>query len=212
LPALDVTGLTLSSLRPAEFCAEMVTWRTPRCLPILLLAWLSLPGALGCTSIDGPASDVDEWKGEWRQRAVRLRDGASAGATAVGDSIGTAYRGVRGGFEDPQERGFGPYPKGFADAIRRHMLRFEGVGNQASFQFGKPERAYMNRGILAGGEIEWQGWAVDVSVETKSFAGQSRSKAYVVRMTDGEVEEVQDAGYAGAIRRLTPSEPASAAK
>lgn len=190
----------------------MVIWRTPRSPLLLLLAWLPLLGPLGCTSIDGPTAEVDEWKGEWKGRAVAVKDGTAAGAKAVGKSIGTAYRGVRDGFEEPNPAGFGPFPKGFASAIRRHMLRFEDVSEDASFKFGKPERAYMNRGILAGGEIEWQGWLVDLEIGTKTFAGQIRTKAYVVRMTDGEVEEVQDAAYTGTIRRLSQDqEPASAA-
>jgi hypothetical protein len=67
----------------------------------------------------------------------------------------------------------------------------------------------MNAGILAGGEVEWQGWLVDVEIETPTFAGQKRSKAYVVRMRDGEVEEVHDARYAHALRRVEPASPAS---
>jgi hypothetical protein len=189
----------------------MVTWHTPRCLLPLLASLLLLLGA-GCTSIDGPTEDVDEWEDGWKERAVKVKDGAAAGASAVGESIGTAYKGVRDGFEEPNPNGYGPYPKGYAAAIRRHMLRFEGVPEEATFQFGKPERAWINDGILAGGEIEWQGWVVDLEIGTKSFAGQLRTRGYVVRMTDGEVEEVQDADYAGMIRRLEPREPASAAK
>lgn len=199
----------------------MVIRRTP-------LSWLALPrlallrlallplglallGLPGCTSIDGPTRNVDQWKKHWSKRATEVKDGAARGAEAVGDSLGTAYRGVRDGFEDPRKGAYGPYPKGYAEAIRSHMLRFEGVPQDASFRFGKPERGYINRGILAGGEIEWQGWLVDMEIETTSFAGQKRTKAYVVRMTDGEVVEVVDAAYAGAIHRLS-QEPASRAK
>lgn len=52
---------------------------------------------------------------------------------------------------------------------------------------------------------------MDLKVETTTFAGQKRSKAYVVRMTDGEVVEVVDAEYAGAIHRVS-QEPAARAK
>jgi len=192
----------------------MVIWRTPRGLKALLVAPLLMLGTQGCTSIDGPTEDVDSWKSGWKSRAVAVKDGAAAGASAVGRSMGTAYHGVRDGFEDPDDRAYGPFPKGFAEAIRRHMLRFEGTPKDASFRFGKPEKAYMNAGILAGGQIEWQGWVVDVRVETKSFAGQTRAKGYAVRMTNGEVEEVQDADYAKAsIHRLSEeARPASAAK
>ena len=184
----------------------MVTWRTPRRLLALLLVLTWLGPA--CSSIDGPSSDVDTWKDDWKGRAVAVKDGAARGAEVVGDSLGTAYRGVRDGFEEPGAGAYGPYPKGYAEAIRRHMLRFEGTPDDASFKFGKPERGYMNDGILAGGEIEWQGWLVDLEVETTTFAGQKRTKAYVVRMSDGEVVEVQDAAYAGMLRRVGPASPA----
>lgn len=185
----------------------MVIWRTLRRLLLLLVLGLTLQGGAACTSIDGPTEDVKTWKSSWKHRAVAVKDGAARGAEAVGDSLGTAYRGVREGFEDPEEGRYGPYPKGFAGVIRRHMLRFEGIPEDASFRFGKPEKGYMNRGILAGGEIEWQGWLVDVEVETTTFAGQKRVKPYVVRMTDGEVEEVEDGAYAGAIQRLADDTP-----
>ncbi len=194
---------------------EMVIWRTPRDPKALLLAPLLLGlllGTQGCTSIDGPTEDVDSWKTSWKNRAVAVKDGAAAGAAATGRAMGTAYSGIRDGFEEPTADAYGPYPKGFADAIRRHMLRFEGTPKDASFRFGKPEKAFMNAGILAGGKIEWQGWVVDVEVETSTFAGQKRSKSYTVRMTDGEVEEVQDARYAEAsVHRLSQQEPAAAA-
>ncbi|MGH0028809.1 MAG: hypothetical protein ACQGVC_03390 [Myxococcota bacterium] len=196
-------------------------WRTPRCrwsslaaAPPLLVAGVLAAALLGCTSIDGPTEDVDTWKESWKGRAVAVKDGAAAGAVAVGDSIGTAYTGIRDGFEDPEADAFGPAPKRYAERIRKHMIRFEDVPRDASFQFGAPERGYMNAGILAGGKVEWQGWLVDVEVETTTFAGQKRSKAYVVRMTQGEVEEVHDAQYTHALRRLEPrtERPASAAK
>ena len=214
LPPRDVTAVTNPTCRPSAEGLQMVMWRTPRSPLAFLAAWLLCLGPLACTSIDGPTSDVDEWKKDWSTRATAVKDGAAAGAQAVGRSMGTAYRGVREGFEEPDASAYGPYPKGYADAIRRHMLRFEGVPKEASFRFGKPEKAYMNAGILAGGEIEWQGWVVDVAVETTTFAGQKRSKAYAVRMTNGEVEEVQDAAYAKAsVHRLSDeTQPAAVAK
>jgi hypothetical protein len=186
----------------------MVIRRTPGLLLAFLLVptWLWLGPA--CSSIDGPSSDVDTWKDDWKDRAVAVKDGAARGAEAVGESLGTAYQGVREGFEEPAAGAYGPYPKGYPEAIRRHMLRFEGVPEDASFEFGQPEKGYMNDGILAGGKIEWQGWLVDVEVETETFAGQKRKKAYVVRMSDGEVVEVQDAAYAGVLRRAGPAAPA----
>ena len=186
----------------------MVIRRTPcRLWPSLVVALAVL--ASGCTTIDGPTEDVDTWKTSWKGRAVAVKDGAAAGAVVVGESIGTAYTGIRDGFEEPSEDAWGKPPARYPERIRKHMIRFEGVPEKASFKFGQPERGYMNAGILAGGEVEWQGWLVDVEVETTTFAGQKRTKAYIVRMRDGEVEEVHDANYAHALRRVEPGPPAS---
>lgn len=195
----------------------MVTWTTPRppLLPLrrtLAAALLVLGTAvLGCTSIDGPTADVDEWKATWADRAGRMADATSAGANKVGESFGVAVDGVKAGFEEPDPKGYGRYPKQYVATIRQHMIRWERTPEDANFQFGLPEKGFMNKGILAGGEIEWQGWLVDINVETTSFAGQKRTKTYVVRMRDGGVVEVHDAQYATALRRLEP-DPAPPAK
>lgn len=190
----------------------MVIWRTPRCRCSLLFVALSVLTA-GCTSVDGPTEDVDTWRSNWKGRAVAVKDGAASGAVVVGESIGTAYTGIRDGFEDPATDAWGRPPAHYPDRIRRHMIRFEGVPEDASFAFGAPQKGYMNAGILAGGKVEWQGWLVDLEVVTTTFAGQKRTKAYVVRMSDGEVVEVHDAAYAHALRRVEPtSAPASKAR
>ena len=193
----------------------MVIWRTPRrsLAPVLRLRSGPVPQlllvaalAVGCTSIEGPTSNVDTWKQGWKDRASRVAEGTAAGAEKVGDSLGTAYQGVRDGFEDPDAGRFGIYPKRYATTIKRHLIRFEDVPGDANFQFGKPERAYTNKGILAGGAVDWQGYVVDVEIQTEGFAGQVRSTGYAVRLTDGEVEEVMDARFTSAIRR-PDSEP-----
>jgi hypothetical protein len=184
----------------------MVMWNTPnygsrarRGLSLLLL--VSALG-LGCSSLDGPTADVDTWKADWKDRSARMADGAAAAGDAVGESVTTAYSGVREGFEEPDHTNFGPYPKRYVRSIKRHMLRFEGVPDDANFQFGKPQKGFMNKGILAGGKIDWQGYLIDLNVETTTFAGQKRTKSYIVRMKDGEVVEVHDAAYSAALRRL----------
>jgi hypothetical protein len=193
----------------------MVTPRTPRLPRVGRLragrALLACALLAGCTSIEGPTSDVDTWKQSWKNRAGAVADGAGRGAEAMGDSLGTAYQGVRDGFEEPAADAYGPYPERYASRIKHHMQRFEGVPEDASFQFGRPVKAYTNKGILAGGQIEWQGYVVDVQVETRRF-GQKRSKDYVVRMRDDLVIEVVDADYASGIARLgQTSVPASRA-
>jgi hypothetical protein len=175
----------------------------------VILATLSL---VGCSSLSGPPQETDQWKREWKGRAARWAGGASRGASAVGSSLGTAVKGVRTGFEDPDAGAFGPYPRDYMDQIRSHLLRFEGVPPDASMRFGRPEKGYISQGILRGGEVVWQGYLVDVEIEHRSkIASQSRTRAYVVRLHDGEVIEVHNARQTAALRRLPSSAPAKPA-
>jgi hypothetical protein len=168
-------------------------------------ALLALCAALcACASSGGDAPDLVAI-------SQTVGAGTAHGARAVGRSLGTAYRGVRQGFQDPAEAAYGPYPKGYASAIRKHMLRFEGVDQRASFELGEPVRSYLNKGLLRGGEIEWQGWIVDVSVHTISAFGQPRTDAFVVRLSGGDVVEVVEAAHAGALRRVPAAAPRRAA-
>ena len=165
-----------------------------------------------CSSLSGPPQETDQWKAEWKGRASRWADGASRGASAVGSSLGTAVRGVRTGFEDPDEDGFGPYPRNYAQTIKSHLVRFEGIAPDASIRFGRPEKGYITQGILRGGGVVWQGYLVDVEIEHVSkIESQSRTRTYVVRLRDGEVIEVHSAQHTAALRRLSASVPAKRA-
>jgi len=167
--------------------------------------------ACACTSLEGTTPDLDTWTHEVAEGGRKAASATARGAEAVGDTVGTGYRGVTNGFEDPaDEEAYGPFPHDYVAVIRKHMRRFEGVGPGASFKFGKPVRSYSNKGLLRGGDIEWQGWIVDVSIETTAAFGQPHSEEYVVRMNDGDVVEVLEAKYAGALRRVEPK-PAPAA-
>jgi hypothetical protein len=167
---------------------------------------------IGCSSLSGPPQETDQWRKEWKGRAARWAGGASRGASAVGSSLGTAVQGVRTGFEDPDAAGFGPYPRGYTEAIRRHLVRFEGVSADASLRFGRPEKGYITQGILRGGAVVWQGYLVDVEIEHRSkIASQSRMRGYVVRLRDGEVIEVHNARQTAALRRVPSSVPAKRA-
>jgi hypothetical protein len=164
-----------------------------------------------CTSLEGTTADEETWTSEMKQAGATVASATARGAGAVGDSLGTAYKGVTTGFEDPARSAYGPYPKDYVRTIRKHMLRFEDVPETAGFRFGKPERSYLNKGLFRGGEIEWQGWIVDVAIETTTAFGQPHTDEYVVRMNDGDVVEVLEAEYAGALRRVSKDPPTSPA-
>jgi hypothetical protein len=168
-----------------------------------------------CASREGDDPDRGKWKAELSQSTQKAASatvrGAEVTAEVVGDSVGTAYRGVKNGFAPPEDDAYGSYPRDYVNAIRKHLQRFEGVKQTASFQFGEPVRAYLNKGLLRGGEVEWQGWVVDVQVETKTALGQPEVNEYVVTMKDDDIVEVIEKAYAGALRRVGGGTPVPAA-
>jgi hypothetical protein len=167
-----------------------------------------------CSSFEGTASHVETLTTGVKEGGQKVASSTARGAKAVGKSVGTAYHGVTNGFQDPESKAFGPYPDDYLNTIRKHMMRFEGVKETASFYFDRPVRGYVNQGLLLGGEIDWQGWVVDVAIETKTLLGQPERDEYVVRMNGNDIVEVVEKRYAGAIARVpaensTPSVPAA---
>lgn len=160
-----------------------------------------------CTSLEGSTADTDTWTSEVKEGSAKVARATARGAEAVGDSMGTAYRGVTHGFEDPADKAYGPYPRDYVNTIRKHMMRFEDVPEKSGFRFGKPEKAYLNKGLFRGGDIEWQGWIVDVAIESTTAFGQPHTDEYVVRMNDGDVIEVLEKRVAGALRRVSQEKP-----
>jgi hypothetical protein len=185
---------------------ETVIVRTLACIAALLCL-------CACTSLEGTTADTETWTSEVAEGTGKVAAATARGAKAVGRSVGTAYRGVTDGFEDPASKAYGPSPKNYVAVIKKHMLRFEEIDPTAGFEFGQPVRAYLNKGLLRGGDIEWQGWIVDVQIKTVTAFGQPHVDEYVVRMTNGEVVEVMEARYAGALKRVEPKTvPASRAR
>ena len=170
---------------------------------------------ISCSSFEGTSAKVEDLGTDLKAGSRKVASATVSGAEAVGDSVGTAYHGVKQGFQEPDDRAYGPYPKNYVNKVRNHMLRFGGVEKSAGFTFGKPERSYLNKGLLLGGEIEWQGWVVEVAVQTTTRFGQPQVDEYVVRMNDGEVIEVVEKDHAGALKRAdaeeTSKSPAPAA-
>lgn len=161
-------------------------WRTG--IPPLLAALLLL---VGCAS-----NPEAERKPDLGRAAVAFGGGfASAmksGAGAVGRGTKTAWRGVREGFAEPEsDSGYGPYPKRYAQLVRRYFVRVLRYPESASFVLSRPERGWMNRGLFQGGGVAWQGWLVDVEVETTMrLTGHRAGRHYVALLRDGDVVDV----------------------
>jgi hypothetical protein len=114
------------------------------------------------------------------------------GATAFGRGMGTAYQGIRHGFQEPsQDAAYGPYPKGYVVAVKKYFHRVLRYPEDTRFVLGRPQKGYMNRGLFRGGGVAWQGWLIDVQVETvQNLTGHRADHAYVVRMRNNEIIEV----------------------
>jgi hypothetical protein len=86
---------------------------------------------------------------------------------------------------------FGSRPANYSRHVRQYILGNFHYPPDARFKIGTPRRAYMNKGIFLGGDIEWLGYILDVHVQ--SVGGRlRRSNHYVVRMRNNEVVEVHD--------------------
>src|SRR5512144_242559 len=131
----------------------IVRTRTPAAAALLFLP-LACAALGACTSLEGPTADTDTWTSEVKEGTQKVASATARGAKAVGHSIGTAYRGVSNGFEDPRSKAYGPFPKNYVAVIRKHMMRFNSIDENASFEFGQPVRSYLNKGLLRGGDIE----------------------------------------------------------
>jgi hypothetical protein len=172
---------------------------TVRTLVLLFAAGL----LCSCRSPEAPTPAGETWQSEIRDGTQKVASATVRGAEVVRESVDTAYHGVKNGYAEPENQAYGAYPRDYVRAVEKHMRRFEGVDESASFEFGKPVRAYYTKGLLRGGAVDWQGWVVDVEIETRTLFGQPRVVPYVVRMKDGEILEVLEKAHAGALIRVS---------
>jgi len=120
--------------------------------------------------------------------------GMKDGAQAFGRGMGQAYQGVRHGFQAPEDQArYGSYPESYVDLVKKHFFRVMRYPESTRFSFGQPSRGYMNKGLFRGGGVAWQGWLVDVQVETVQKLTRHRAgRTYVVRVREGEIIEVHE--------------------
>ena len=125
--------------------------------------------------------------------AVVVGRGVATGATAVGRGMGTAYRGVSRGFQRPEAQAeYGPYPDQYAELIPKHFVHVLDFPRNARFKLALPQRGYMNKGLLLGGGVAWQGWVVEVEVQLDGGWGRDEpvTQQYSVRIRDDFVVDV----------------------
>jgi hypothetical protein len=167
----------------------------------------------GCVSAPPPGEPAEDWRGDAARAASRAADAAGRAGAATwsaardaGAGMKVAAHGVSNGFAEPGAGAdYGRPPRGYADLIRKHFLRVMRVPDSASFRFGRPQKGYMNEGLLRGGGVAWRGYLVDVEVVRPAalFGDEIRSTPYVVRLRDGEVIDVHkgaEHGFLGRVR------------
>lgn len=167
-----------------------MTWSTIRGVALPILACL-LFAACASTPEEEVVDKPDLGRGVIegsKAMGVAMKDGA----VAFGKGMGTAYQGVRHGFQEPtEEAAFGPFPKRYVNNVKKHFFRVLRYPDDTRFVLGRPQRGYMNKGLLRGGGVAWQGWLVDVEVETVQGLTRHRAgRRYVVRMRNNEIIEV----------------------
>ena len=95
-------------------------------------------------------------------------------------SIGTPVR-----FSD-----YGRPPQSYRIKIKNYFANKLKRGLTADFKISAPKRAFKRKGLAYGGEIDWKGWMVDVSVATHSRTGRlQKPKPYMVLFNDSEIVE-----------------------
>ena len=167
-----------------------MTWSTIRGVALPFLACL-LFAACASTPEEEVADKPDLGRGVIegsKAVGIAMKDGA----VAFGRGMSTAYRGVRHGFQAPaDEAAYGPFPKHYVDNVKKHFFRVLRYPDDTRFVLGRPLRGFMNQGLLRGGGVAWQGWLVDVEVETvQSLTKHRAGRRYVVRLRDDEIIEV----------------------
>jgi len=85
---------------------------------------------------------------------------------------------------------YGLPPKNYEVIIKNYFSNKLKRPQGAVYKFSKPQRAYKRRGLAYGGDIEWKGWLVDVSVATKSRSGRLQSpKPHMILFKDSAIVE-----------------------
>lgn len=66
---------------------------------------------------------------------------------------------------------FGTPPTNIEAAVKAHFNDILFDPFTAHYEIGTPYKAYLRAGLIQGGGIAWQGWAVDVRVNAKNRMG-----------------------------------------
>jgi hypothetical protein len=81
-------------------------------------------------------------------------------------------------------------PRSYRQTIKNYFSSKLKRAEMASYTFSKPQRAYKRRGLAYGGDIEWRGWLVDVSIAIPSRTGRMQQpKSHMVLFKNDVIVE-----------------------
>jgi hypothetical protein len=85
---------------------------------------------------------------------------------------------------------YGYPPQHYKETIKSYFSNKLARGDDSSYLFSKPQKAFKRKGLAYGGEISWRGWLVDVEVKAKSRTGRILSqKPYMVLFRNSVIVE-----------------------
>lgn len=85
---------------------------------------------------------------------------------------------------------YGYPPKDYRNKIKNYFSNKIKRANYAHYTFSIPQKAYKQKGLAYGGDIDWRGWMVDVAVETQSRTGRMQGvKPYMILFKNSVIVE-----------------------
>jgi len=85
---------------------------------------------------------------------------------------------------------YGLRPSNYVSSIQSYFSTKLARSNDAKYKFSQPKRAYKRKGLAYGGDVDWKGWLVEISIATTSRSGRLLTpKPYMVLFTGNQVVE-----------------------
>lgn len=115
------------------------------------------------------------------------------------------FAGCAGQFKSPHPSAdYGLPPKNYEAAIRAHFDQVLKDPESVRFRFNSPpRRAYVNAGLIYGGDVQWLGYMMDIEVNAKnSYGGYVGFKPYMVFFDGESVRRVIDGSSHPLVHRI----------
>jgi hypothetical protein len=85
---------------------------------------------------------------------------------------------------------YGYPPQNYRSTIKNYFANKIKRADKSTYKFSAPQKAYKRKALAYGGDIEWRGWLVDVSITTPNRVGRLMSPKYhMVLFNDSVIVE-----------------------